>query len=223
MHIAHSAVTLALRALACDYKFYGSRIRLIMYCHQLSWMLVLLIRLFSCVSAQYEDVRCRCTCLPYPKHNYNAEIYTKNVSHSHCNCLEVVLSKDFQAKIPEVDWEPYCLRCECKYEVRSTKTLQVVVCLFVTLIGLLTLYMIFMLIADPILNKWKNKGGDMQPLVDDETEMSSLTRTTNLSHSAVEERTGSSVFQRVNLVQSRWKKQVKEQRSSVFERQEMLQ
>ena len=38
-----------------------------------------------------------------------------------------------------------------------------------------------------------------------------------------EQQGGKSVFQRVNLVQLRWKKQVEEQRSNVFEKQEMLQ
>ncbi|NWH80925.1 TMM9B protein, partial [Piaya cayana] len=66
-----------------------------------------------------EDVRCKCICPPYKDHP--GHIYNKNVSQKDCDCLHVVEPMP----VPGPDVEAYCLRCECKYEERSSVTIKV--------------------------------------------------------------------------------------------------
>ena len=44
----------------------------------------------------------------------------------YCDCLYVVVPVLNGSIVRKSDLEPYCLRCDCKYEVRSTKTMQVI-------------------------------------------------------------------------------------------------
>ena len=44
---------------------------------------------------------------------------------SKCDCLDFIVPALNVTYIKKSDLEPYCLRCECKYEVRSTKTMEV--------------------------------------------------------------------------------------------------
>nr|CAB3267121.1 putative protein 2 [Phallusia mammillata] len=186
-------------------------------------VLTLFAVILSTQAVQYEDLRCKCTCSSY--HNVSArfkQVYKNNTLHDDCNCLSVVVPRLIGTSIKEEDIDPYCYLCDCKYEVRSTKTMQVVVYIFLIVLGLLVLYMGFMMIIDPIINKFGGKEGQQQLLQDDATEMSSTTGRDTDRMSLDGRSAGQSVFQRVNLVQAKWKRQVKEQRSSVFERQEIL-
>ncbi|XP_009858637.2 putative protein 2 isoform X1 [Ciona intestinalis] len=143
-----------------------------MYCGVLLFVL-LSFQFLEDTSAQYEDIRCKCTCLAYHKYNIPAKIYTKNVLHEYCDCLRVVLPNLNGSALTDVDIEPYCLRCGCKYEVRSTKTMQVVVYMFLVLLGVLLIYMVVMVIADPIINH-VNRKNRAAGLLDEETEMESI-------------------------------------------------
>lgn len=80
--------------------------------------------------------------------------------------------------VPGNDVEAYCLLCECKYEERSTNTikvlltlapisdgkfkngsrlkccaLQVTIIVFLSVVGALLLYMLFLLLVDPLIRK----------------------------------------------------------------------
>ncbi|NWQ75710.1 TMM9B protein, partial [Columbina picui] len=66
-----------------------------------------------------EDARCKCICPPYKDHL--GKIYNKNISQKDCDCLHVVEPMP----VPGPDVEAYCLRCECKYEERSSVTIKV--------------------------------------------------------------------------------------------------
>ncbi|KAK3562420.1 hypothetical protein QTP86_033655 [Hemibagrus guttatus] len=66
-----------------------------------------------------EDIRCKCICPPYK--DIEGQIYNQNVSLKDCNCLHVVEPMPVEGK----DVEAYCLRCECKYEERSSGTIKV--------------------------------------------------------------------------------------------------
>lgn len=80
--------------------------------------------------------------------------------------------------VPGNDVEAYCLLCECKYEERSTNTirvlltlapisddkfkngsrlkccaLQVTIIIFLSVVGALLLYMLFLLLVDPLIRK----------------------------------------------------------------------
>uniref|UniRef100_A0A8B9HUK1 TMEM9 domain family, member B n=1 Tax=Astyanax mexicanus TaxID=7994 RepID=A0A8B9HUK1_ASTMX len=69
-----------------------------------------------------EDIRCKCICPPYKE--IEGQIYNQNVSLKDCNCLHVVEPMPVEGK----DVEAYCLRCECKYEERSSGTIKVSFC-----------------------------------------------------------------------------------------------
>lgn len=98
-----------------------------------------------------------------------------NVPPNKCNCDGVILPK-IGSKIIGKEQE-FCPRCECKYENRNTKVIavsvwvfrivwvsikilmvffiyfQVVVILVILIISLLCIYMFFLSLLDPLLNK----------------------------------------------------------------------
>lgn len=49
--------------------------------------------------------------------------------------------------------QQFCLRCECKYENRNTTIIKVVVIIVIWVISILVIYMAFLIILDPLLNK----------------------------------------------------------------------
>lgn len=49
--------------------------------------------------------------------------------------------------------QEFCPRCECKYENRNTTIIKVVVIIVIWVISLLVIYMAFLIILDPLLNK----------------------------------------------------------------------
>lgn len=67
------------------------------------------------------------------------------------NCDDMVLpkvGKDIAGKEQE-----FCARCECKYENRNTTIIKVVVIIVIWVISILVIYMAFLIILDPLLNK----------------------------------------------------------------------
>uniref|UniRef100_A0A8C0RG11 TMEM9 domain family member B n=2 Tax=Canis lupus familiaris TaxID=9615 RepID=A0A8C0RG11_CANLF len=51
------------------------------------------------------------------------------------------------------DVEAYCLRCECKYEERSSVTIKVTIIIYLSILGLLLLYMVYLTLVEPILKR----------------------------------------------------------------------
>lgn len=49
--------------------------------------------------------------------------------------------------------QEFCPRCECKYENRNTTIIRVVVIIVICVISTLVIYMAFLIILDPLLNK----------------------------------------------------------------------
>uniref|UniRef100_A0AAY4ERK6 Transmembrane protein 9 n=1 Tax=Denticeps clupeoides TaxID=299321 RepID=A0AAY4ERK6_9TELE len=96
----------------------------------------------------FEDVRCKCICPPY--RNISGHIYnSRNVSQKDCTCLHVVEPMP----VPGHDVEAYCLLCECKYEERSSNTIKVTIIIYLSVVGTLFLYMLFLLLVDPLMRK----------------------------------------------------------------------
>ncbi|XDV49012.1 hypothetical protein PO909_018342 [Leuciscus waleckii] len=95
----------------------------------------------------FEDVRCKCICPPY--RNISGHIYKRNVTQKDCNCLHVVEPMP----VPGHDVEAYCLLCECKYEERSSNTIKVTIIIYLSVVGALLLYMLFLLLVDPLIRK----------------------------------------------------------------------
>uniref|UniRef100_A0ACB8FTU3 Transmembrane protein 9 n=1 Tax=Sphaerodactylus townsendi TaxID=933632 RepID=A0ACB8FTU3_9SAUR len=158
----------------------------------------------------FEDIRCKCICPPY--RNISGHIYKKNVSQKDCNCLHVVEPMP----VPGNDVEAYCLLCECKYEERSTTTIKFIIIIYLSVIGALLLYMAFLMLVDPLIRK---PDAYTHPLHNEEESED--------AHSLAAVRPATStrantVLERVEGAQQRWKRQVQEQRKTVFDRHKML-
>ncbi|XP_029912418.1 proton-transporting V-type ATPase complex assembly regulator TMEM9 [Myripristis murdjan] len=169
--------------------------------------LLLMQAVVSVHAKSFEDVRCKCICPPY--RNITGHIYNRNVSQKDCTCLHVVEPMP----VPGHDVEAYCLLCECKYEERSSNTIKVTIIIYLSVVGALLLYMLFLLLVDPLIRKHdpytqplhnEEDSEEMRPQVD-----SGQGR-------------GNTVLERVEGAQQRWKKQVQEQRKTVFDRHKML-
>ncbi|XP_038216348.1 uncharacterized protein CG1161-like [Zerene cesonia] len=124
---------------------------------------LVLICYYSGVSAQfYENQRCRCVC-PSPASVFNKtqskmtdrKLYSAYVPPSKCNCGGVIL--------PHVSDEirdnaqVFCPRCDCKYESRNTTIIMVVVIMVLWVLMLLSAYLIFLMILDPLLTQKQRK------------------------------------------------------------------
>uniref|UniRef100_A0A803VGR1 TMEM9 domain family member B n=1 Tax=Ficedula albicollis TaxID=59894 RepID=A0A803VGR1_FICAL len=150
-----------------------------------------------------EDVRCKCICPPYKDHS--GHIYNKNVSQKDCDCLHVVEPMP----VPGPDVEAYCLRCECKYEERSSVTIKVTIIIYLSILGLLLLYMVYLTLVEPILKSGFLPLQDHQPFA-------------NAHDVLARSRSRANVLNKVEYAQQRWKLQVQEQRKSVFDRHVVL-
>ncbi|KAF0036297.1 hypothetical protein F2P81_011609 [Scophthalmus maximus] len=155
----------------------------------------------------FEDVRCKCICPPY--RNITGHIYNRNVTQKDCNCLHVVEPMP----VPGHDVEAYCLLCECKYEERSSNTIKVTIIIYLSVVGALLLYMLFLLLVDPLIRKHDTY---TQPLHNEEDSEEMRPQVDN------SQAKGNTVLERVEGAQQRWKKQVQEQRKTVFDRHKML-
>ncbi|XP_066191903.1 proton-transporting V-type ATPase complex assembly regulator TMEM9 isoform X3 [Sylvia atricapilla] len=164
----------------------------------------------SCALQSSEDIRCKCICPPY--RNISGHIYNKNVSQKDCNCLHVVEPMP----VPGNDVEAYCLLCECKYEERSTTTIKVIIIIYLSVVGALLLYMAFLVLVDPLIRK---PDPYTQPLhnEEDSEDTRSLAAVPTLAGARA-----NTVLERVEGAQQRWKRQVQEQRKTVFDRHKML-
>ncbi|KAM4610124.1 proton-transporting V-type ATPase complex assembly regulator TMEM9 isoform 1-T2 [Polymixia lowei] len=155
----------------------------------------------------FEDVRCKCICPPY--RNITGHIYNRNVSQKDCNCLHVVEPMP----VPGHDVEAYCLLCECKYEERSSNTIKVTIIIYLSVVGALLLYMLFLLLVDPLIRK---HDAYTQPLHNEEDSEEMRPQVDSA------QARGNTMLERVEGAQQRWKKQVQEQRKTVFDRHKML-
>ncbi|CAB1452636.1 unnamed protein product [Pleuronectes platessa] len=169
---------------------------------------VILLNLVGFTQAKnFEDVRCKCICPPY--RNITGHIYNRNVSQKDCNCLHVVEPMP----VPGHDVEAYCLLCECKYEERSSNTIKVTIIIYLSVVGALLLYMLFLLLVDPLIRK---REPYTQPLHNEE-DSEEMRPPVDSSQAK-----GNTVLERVEGAQQRWKKQVQEQRKTVFDRHKLL-
>lgn len=160
-----------------------------------------------------EDIRCKCICPPYKE--VQGKIYNQNVSLKDCNCLHVVEPMPVDGS----DVEAYCLRCECKYEERSSDTIKGTIIVYLSILGLLLLYMVYLTLLEPILKRRlfghsqliqnEDDGGDQQPFANAHDVLSGSRLRPNM-------------LNKVEHAQQRWRRQVQEQRKSVFDRHVVL-
>ncbi|CAG9856764.1 unnamed protein product [Phyllotreta striolata] len=175
---------------------------------------------FVLINAQsYEDKRCKCICPSISSVLNNTEfknhtsriMYVTNVPPNQCNCDGVILPR-IGADIGSREQE-FCPRCVCKYENRNTTIIKVVVIIVIWVISILVIYMAFLIILDPLLNK-KIKG-NYQEHTNEDDEISAGPMSHNMS-------VRGNVLNRVGHQQDKWKRQVKEQRKNIYDRHTML-
>ncbi|XP_043561801.1 transmembrane protein 9B isoform X2 [Chiloscyllium plagiosum] len=164
-------------------------------CSAVRWRLPVAV-VFFCLSG------CCCVCLCWRG--------ARRIS----DCLHVVVPMPVAGQ----DVEAYCLRCECKYEERSTVTIQVTIIIYLSILGLLLLYMVYLTLVEPLLKKRilrsqllqnEDDFGDTQPFANAHEVLSRSRSRTNM-------------LNKVEYAQQRWKRQVQEQRKSVFDRHVVL-
>ncbi|CAD5117327.1 DgyrCDS6113 [Dimorphilus gyrociliatus] len=93
------------------------------------------------VEGQYDDVRCICVC---PKNTTEHPVRKVSVlDPGDCQCDKVVNPPNKEV----------CKTCECKWQRRNTTTIKVVVIIIICIMGILTLYLLFLLCLDPLMSK----------------------------------------------------------------------
>lgn len=174
---------------------------------------VLLPLQLSDAAKNSEDVRCKCICPPYKENS--GYIYNKNISQKDCDCLHVV--DPMPVRGPDV--EAYCLRCECKYEERSSVTIKVTIIIYLSILGLLLLYMVYLTLVEPIL---KRRLFGHSQLMQSDDDVGDHQPFANAHDVLARSRSRANVLNKVEYAQQRWKLQVQEQRKSVFDRHVVL-
>ncbi|KAL3285376.1 hypothetical protein HHI36_019482 [Cryptolaemus montrouzieri] len=165
-----------------------------------------------------DDKRCKCICPKVSIVTNNTEIvdgerirYVANVPPNKCNCMDVVITK-IANQLNGKEGE-FCPRCQCKYENRNTTIIKVVVIIVIWIISVLVIYMAFLIILDPLLNK-RMKGSYQEHTNEDEDSSPGP-----MSHDMT---VRGNVLNRVGHQQDKWKRQVREQRRNIYDRHAML-
>ena len=216
-----------------------------------SCLLLFFLSSSSPVSAsQHEDVRCKCICpdpamlldnKTSPAGNGNTvsssgrKLYIDNVSPQQCNCDWMVLTQldpEYQKRSKE-----FCPRCECKYESRNLTTIKWVVVAVCSVITVLVVYMSVLLFMESGIPAAGRRL--YQEQIDEEVSMedqaatgqagSSSTRVAPFTdinggdavHPPSRQHTNN-IVERVNQQQSKWKKQILEQRRNIYDKHTML-
>ncbi|KAG5866038.1 hypothetical protein JTB14_016829 [Gonioctena quinquepunctata] len=189
----------------------------------MKYYLIFLIFIWSLASSEaqsYEDKRCKCICPSIASVSNKDEtsrnltsriLYITNDPPNKCNCDGVILPRIGQDIVGKE--REFCPRCECKYENRNTTIIKVVVIIVIWVISILVIYMAFLIILDPLLNK--RIKGNYQEHTNEEDDISAGPMSHNMS-------VRGNVLNRVGHQQDKWKRQVKEQRRNIYDRHTML-
>jgi hypothetical protein len=198
-----------------------------MFCKiKYSWIVLVLTIYFSVVTAQYEDVRCKCVCPSVTPANTSTgartsgrTIFVKSFHEpSRCKCDNVVDQRVRDAQ------NGFCERCDCQWQRRNTMTIKVVVMFIICVVSLLVLYMLFLMCLDPLMTKRPTAYAEQR------------NEEVNLDAQSVDHppttpplvtiSDGSSVMSRVRHQvrgeQQRWKGAVQEQRKHIYDHHTML-
>merc|ERR1712141_869729 len=205
---------------------------------RLDLVLVSLLTQLSFSSGNHYDVRCKCVCPNPGIINLNTtdptaeerRLYIRNVAPSHCDCLNVVIPSLYVehhhvTRLPEA----FCPRCVCRYEQRNTTIIKVVVSMIICIIGLLTLYMGYFFLIDPIFVKWKQnsyrqqKEEEEREISPESDDISTVSSRDNITVMTTRRSLGrSAALQRIGSQQDKWKQQVQEQRTRIYDQHTML-
>jgi len=175
-------------------------------------------------SQSYDDKRCKCICpsinsvMNNTQEDNNRILVIDNVPPNKCNCDSVILPK-WAEKIKGKEQE-FCPRCECKYENRNTTVIKVVVIIVIWIISLLSIYMLFLNLLEPILNKRAKANYSEHLNEEDDSGSVSGHHLPMVNVNAGSSR--NNVLNRVTNQQDKWKRQVQEQRSRIYSQHSML-
>ncbi|CAF2307977.1 unnamed protein product [Rotaria sp. Silwood2] len=185
---------------------------------------------------EFEDYRCRCVCPSFtvlqdaPVNETNRRVYVDVVAPDNCTCERVVFRT---MKVSPSFQQRFCPRCVCNYEVRNTTTMKVVVIIIMVAISLLFIYMSFLLCLDPLMNQNTKPSTTVRPpkqyqrQVNEEVNLSNPAQECVFSEPAAtalqsNPQRSSTVLNLVTHEQSKWRKQVQQQRQSVYNKHEIL-
>uniref|UniRef100_A0A914VEM8 Transmembrane protein 9 n=1 Tax=Plectus sambesii TaxID=2011161 RepID=A0A914VEM8_9BILA len=196
----------------------------------------------GCVRGQFEDARCRCVCpsiQPYANPNATGlnlkqRYYTESNIHSD-ECGTNVVRKSVLKDVDVTRLETFLANCECKYEVRNTVMIKVVVIFVICVMVVLVTYMCFLLCLDPMLRRQRS-GIRYEHHKDEDTDeniftspannemqpTASVTSSTSDGHIRTRNAGGGSVLDRVEAQQNKWMRKVEEQRKNIFTDHTML-
>ncbi|KAK9410021.1 transmembrane protein 9B [Crotalus adamanteus] len=160
------------------------------------------------------DIRCKCICPPYKDHG--GKYLSKNISQKDCDCLHMV---EPTMSVLGQDIEAYCLRCECKYEERSSEIIKITIIIYLCILGLLLLYMVYLTMVEPIL---KRRLFGHSQLIQNDEDVGDHQPFANAHDVLARSRSRANMLNKVEYAQQRWKLQVQEQRKSVFDRHVVL-
>ncbi|CAF0825097.1 unnamed protein product [Brachionus calyciflorus] len=171
---------------------------------------------YSQAGDEFYDFRCICVCPSFSvigEEETHRKIYIDIINKDQCSC-ENVLSK----------WKPnktemlkqFCPRCNCNFEVRNTTTMKIVVIIIICILALLFIYMGFLLCLDPWMNRrtrlYQEQQNEELSMESDDHPFTAIPSSSSRSN----------VINRVTQEQSKWKRQVQEQRRTVYDRHVLL-
>ncbi|XP_050308281.1 uncharacterized protein CG1161 isoform X1 [Anthonomus grandis grandis] len=166
----------------------------------------------------FDDKRCKCICPSLSsvtnktdKSHTETLMQTTNDPPNKCTC-EVVMLPKVADKLNVTEMREFCPRCACKYENRNTTIIRHVVIFVIWVISILVVYMLFLIILDPLLNK-KAKGNYQEHTNEEEDIHPGVSHNMSIR---------GNVLNRVSNQQDKWKRQVKEQRKNIYDRHTML-
>lgn len=178
---------------------------------------------YRTVEAQYEDVRCKCICPSFVPVNSTRRVFVKSFHDpTSCKCQNVV-----DKAIQETQLH-FCDKCDCQWQRRNTRTIQVVVIFIICVISLLVLYMLFLLCLDPLMTHRGRRSPENIPEAVRHEPMTPDPRADQMTEEALMSlRTGVMLrvkheVQRMRGEQERWKGAVQEQRKHIYDRHTML-
>jgi len=181
---------------------------------------------YGVAQGQYEDNRCICVC-PDPQivndnttRSARKEYINPQVPSSQCTCDAVVLPK-VRSILNGKEGE-FCPRCDCKHESRNTTIIKVVVIIVIWIVSLLMIYMLFLMCLDPLLNKRVKNTAYTEHTNEDDESVGGGRTSHPLRMTNTEGGPPANVLNRVGHHQSKWKRQVQEQRKNIYDRHTML-
>ncbi|TRY61061.1 hypothetical protein TCAL_13882, partial [Tigriopus californicus] len=182
----------------------------------------------------HQNSRCACKCpdvqtfqsqfsrqfLPPQGHEVRRSVYINSSVDPHqCDCEHVVL---VLLSLSQLEADAFCPRCKCNFEIRNLGMIKVVVILVIWIIMILLIYMAFLLCLEPLLSQKLPGINYREHHNAPETEDEDIDMGEHLAHGTPMRAYRSSVINRMENQQSRWKKQVEEQRRNIYDRHSML-